>query len=173
MLLSLLSVTNHRCNPLHCPFCRDEDTKVIDSRLMADGGQIRRRRQCLSCHERFTTYEIAELLMPRVIKQDGSREPFDDDKLRAGLNRALEKRPVSTESLETAINYIKHALRSTGERELASQVIGQKVMEQLQQLDEVAYVRFASVYRRFQDLSEFRKEIDRLQGQPSTISTNQ
>ena len=128
MLLSLLSVTNHRCNPLHCPFCRDEDTKVIDSRLMADGGQIRRRRQCLSCHERFTTYEIAELLMPRVIKQDGSREPFDDDKLRAGLNRALEKRPVSTESLETAINYIKHSLRSTGERELASQVIGQKVM---------------------------------------------
>ena len=158
---------------MHCPFCHDEDTKVIDSRLVADGGQIRRRRQCLSCHERFTTYEIAELLMPRVIKQDGSREPFDDDKLRAGLSRALEKRPVSIEALETAINHIKHDLRSTGERELASQVVGEKVMEQLQQLDEVAYVRFASVYRRFQDLSEFRKEIDRLEKHPSKMSVNQ
>lgn len=157
---------------MHCPFCRDEDTKVIDSRLVADGGQIRRRRQCLSCHERFTTYEIAELLMPRVIKQDGSREPFDDDKLRAGLNRALEKRPVSIEALETAVDQIKHALRSTGERELASRVVGEKVMEQLQQLDEVAYVRFASVYRRFQDLNEFRKEIDRLENRQPKASVN-
>ena len=157
---------------MHCPFCRDEDTKVIDSRLVADGGQIRRRRQCLSCHERFTTDEIAELLMPRVIKQDGSREPFDDDKLRAGLNRALEKRPVSIEALETAVDQIKHALRSTGERELASRVVGEKVMEQLQQLDEVAYVRFASVYRRFQDLNEFRKEIDRLENRQPKASAN-
>jgi transcriptional repressor NrdR len=158
---------------LHCPFCRDEYTKVIDSRLVADGSQIRRRRQCLSCHERFTTYEIAELLMPRIIKQDGSREPFDDNKLRAGLHRELEKRPVGVEALETAINHIKHYLRNTGERELASQVVGEKVMEQLQQLDQVAYVRFASVYRRFQDLSEFRKEIDRLENQPSKIPINQ
>ena len=157
---------------MHCPFCCDEDTKVIDSRLVADGGQIRRRRQCLSCHERFTTYEIAELLMPRVIKQDGSREPFDDDKLRAGLNRALEKRPVSIESLETAVDHIKHALRSTGERELASRVVGEKVMEQLQQLDEVAYVRFASVYRRFQDLNEFRREIDRLENRQQKVPDN-
>ena len=136
------------------------------------GSQVRRRRQCLSCHERFTTYEIAELLMPRVIKQDGSREPFDDDKLRAGLNRALEKRPVSIESLETAVDHIKHALRSTGERELASRVVGEKVMEQLQQLDEVAYVRFASVYRRFQDLNEFRREIDFLEKQQPKASAN-
>ena len=157
---------------MYCPFCRDENTKVIDSRLVADGGQIRRRRQCLSCHERFTTYEIAELLMPRVIKQDGSREPFDDEKLRAGLNRALEKRPVSIEALETAIDHIKHALRSTGERELPSRIVGEQVMEQLHQLDEVAYVRFASVYRRFQDLSEFREEIDRLQNQSSKVPIN-
>ena len=158
---------------MYCPFCRDENTKVIDSRLVADGGQIRRRRQCLSCHERFTTYEIAELLMPRVIKQDGSREPFDDDKLRAGLNRALEKRPVSIEALETAIDHIKHALRSTGERELPSRTVGEQVMEQLHQLDEVAYVRFASVYRHFQDLSEFREEIDRLQSQSPKVTVDQ
>lgn len=157
---------------MHCPFCCDENTKVIDSRLVADGSQVRRRRQCLSCHERFTTYEIAELLMPRVIKQDGSREPFDDDKLRAGLNRALEKRSVSIESLETAVDHIKHALRSTGERELASRVVGEKVMEQLQQLDEVAYVRFASVYRRFQDLNEFRREIDFLEKRQPKASAN-
>jgi len=155
---------------LHCPFCLDEETKVIDSRLVADGGQIRRRRQCLSCHERFTTYEVAELLMPRIIKQDGSREPFDDNKLRAGLQRALEKRPVGVEAVETAINHIKHYLRNTGERELPSRVVGEKVMEQLQQLDEVAYVRFASVYRSFQDLSEFRQEIDRLQNQSPQTS---
>lgn len=157
---------------MHCPFCSDEDTKVVDSRLVAGGGQIRRRRQCLSCGERFTTYEVAELLMPRIIKQDGSRESFDDNKLRAGLHRALEKRPVSAEALETAINHIKHCLRSTGERELASRVVGEKVMEQLQQLDEVAYVRFASVYRRFQDLSEFREEIDRLEHQLSKMPVN-
>ena len=155
---------------MHCPFCLDEETKVIDSRLVADGGQIRRRRQCLSCHERFTTYEVAELLMPRIIKQDGSREPFDDNKLRAGLQRALEKRPVGVEAVETAINHIKHYLRNTGERELPSRVVGEKVMEQLQQLDEVAYVRFASVYRSFQDLSEFRQEIDRLQNQSPQTS---
>lgn len=155
---------------MHCPFCLDEETKVIDSRLVADGGQIRRRRQCLSCHERFTTYEVAELLMPRIIKQDGSREPFDDNKLRAGLQRALEKRPVGVEAIETAINHIKHYLRNTGERELPSRVVGEKVMEQLQQLDGVAYVRFASVYRRFQDLSEFRQEIDRLQNRSPQTS---
>ena len=150
---------------MHCPFCSTEDTKVIDSRLVAEGNQIRRRRQCLNCHERFTTYELAELLMPRVIKQDGSREPFDENKLRSGLQRALEKRPVSVEAIESSLNQIKYYLQSTGEREISSLVIGEKVMDQLQQLDEVAFVRFASVYRRFKDISEFRDEIDRLQKQ--------
>lgn len=153
---------------MQCPFCNAEETKVIDSRLVAEGNQIRRRRECLSCRERFTTYEVAELLMPRVIKQDGTREPFDEDKLRAGFHRALEKRPVSVEAVESALNHIKIYLQSTGERELPSHLVGEKVMEQLQQLDEVAYVRFASVYRRFADVSEFRDEIDRLQNQPLT-----
>lgn len=147
---------------MHCPFCSAEDTKVIDSRLVSEGDQVRRRRECLSCKERFTTFEVAELLMPKVIKTDGTREPFDDAKLRAGLQRALEKRPVSVERIETAINQIKHTLQSTGERELPSSHIGSLVMDQLRQLDEVAYVRFASVYRRFQDVEEFRQEIDRL-----------
>lgn len=156
---------------MHCPFCNAEETKVIDSRLVADGNQIRRRRECLTCHERFTTYELAELLMPRIIKQDGSREPFDENKLRAGLHRALEKRPVSVEAVETVISAIKHFLQSTGEREISSLIVGERVMDQLYSLDEVAYVRFASVYRRFTDISEFRDEIDRLQ-QSTDLSEN-
>jgi len=147
---------------MHCPFCSAEDTKVIDSRLVSEGDQVRRRRECLSCKERFTTFEAAELLMPKVIKNDGTREPFNDEKLRAGLQRALEKRPVSVESIETAISQIRHTLQSTGEREVPSSTIGTLVMEQLRQLDQVAYVRFASVYRSFQDVEEFRQEIDRL-----------
>ena len=148
---------------MHCPFCSAEDTKVIDSRLVAEGGQVRRRRECLSCQERFTTYELAELLMPRVIKSDDTREPFDEDKLRSGLLRALEKRPVGMEQIEEGISHIKHELRATGEREVTSRLIGEQVMGQLRELDEVAYVRFASVYRSFQDLSEFRAELDRLE----------
>ncbi|MDM3872065.1 transcriptional regulator NrdR [Porticoccus sp. W117] len=148
---------------MHCPFCSADDTKVIDSRLVAEGGQVRRRRECLSCKERFTTYEMAELLMPRVIKSDNNREPFNEDKLRAGLLRALEKRPVSTEQIEAALSHIKHALQAAGEREVPSRVVGEQVMEQLRQLDEVAYVRFASVYRSFQDLNEFRAELDKLE----------
>jgi len=156
---------------MHCPFCSADDTKVIDSRLVAEGGQVRRRRECLSCHERFTSYEIAELLMPRIIKQDGTREPFDESKLRSGFLRALEKRPVSTESIEAAISQVKHSLQATGEREIQALIVGERVMEQLQLLDEVAYVRFASVYRRFQDISEFRQEIDRLEKQPESTIT--
>lgn len=155
---------------MHCPFCSADDTKVIDSRLVAEGGQVRRRRECLSCHERFTTYEIAELLLPRVIKQDGTREPFDEEKLRAGFLRALEKRPVSIEKIEQAISQVKRALQATGEREVGARIIGEAVMEQLRSLDEVAYVRFASVYRRFQDLNEFREEIDRLEKEPDAQS---
>ncbi len=147
---------------MYCPFCSAEDTKVIDSRLVAEGDQVRRRRECLSCHDRFTTYETAELLMPRVIKANGNREPFDEEKLRAGILRALEKRPVSLESTEAVISQIKHALQATGEREVRALVVGEQVMEALKGLDDVAYVRFASVYRSFQDLDEFRAEIDRL-----------
>ncbi len=151
---------------MHCPFCAANDTKVIDSRLVAEGEQVRRRRECLACEERFTTFETAELVMPRLIKQDGSRQPFDEDKLRAGMQRALEKRPVSIERLEAAIAHIKHKLRATGEREIKSLVLGELVMGELQKLDEVAYIRFASVYKRFQDLNEFREEIDRLSREP-------
>lgn len=147
---------------MHCPFCRAEDTRVIDSRLVASGEQVRRRRECQSCAERFTTYESAELLMPRVIKSNGAREPFDEDKLRAGLVRALEKRPVSLEEVETLVNFIQHDLRATGERELPSRSIGEAVMEQLKKVDQVAYVRFASVYRDFQDISQFQDEVAKL-----------
>ena len=152
---------------MHCPFCGADDTKVIDSRLVAEGVQVRRRRECTNCAERFTTYEVAELVMPRVIKQNGSREPFNEEKLRAGFLRALEKRPVSVEDIEAVINQIKHALRATGEREIKSLVLGELVMEHLKELDQVAYVRFASVYRSFQDLAEFRDEIERLEAEPA------
>ena len=147
---------------MHCPFCHAEDTRVIDSRLVGGGEQVRRRRECQSCAERFTTYEGAELVMPRVIKSNGAREPFNEDKLRAGLARALEKRPVSVEQRETILNQIQHALRASGERELPSRTIGEAVMTQLKQVDQVAYVRFASVYRDFQDISEFQDEIAKL-----------
>lgn len=147
---------------MHCPFCSATDTKVIDSRLVADGGQVRRRRECLSCKERFTTFESAELVMPRVVKQDGTRQPFDEEKLMRGFSRALEKRPVSIEAIETAINNIKARLRATGERELEAIKIGEEVMRELRRLDEVAYVRFASVYRSFQDINEFKEEVERL-----------
>ncbi len=148
---------------MHCPFCGADDTKVIDSRLVAEGDQVRRRRECLSCSERFTTYEVAELMMPKIIKHNGNREPFNEEKMRSGILRALEKRPVSVEEIEAAITGIKHALQATGEREVKSRVVGELVMDALRDLDEVAYVRFASVYRSFQDLAEFQAEITRLQ----------
>jgi transcriptional repressor NrdR len=153
---------------MHCPFCGANDTKVIDSRLVAEGEQVRRRRECLACGERFTTFETAELVLPRLIKQDGSRQPFDEEKLRAGMQRALEKRPVSIERLEAALGHIKGQLRATGEREVKSLVVGELVMAELRKLDEVAYIRFASVYRRFQALDEFREELDRLAREPAT-----
>lgn len=147
---------------MYCPFCSEIDTKVIDSRLVADGHQVRRRRECLACSERYTTFETAELVMPKIIKRDGSREPFNEDKMRNGLVRALEKRPVSVESVELAINKVKSALRATGEREISSEMLGNTIMEQLKYLDKVAYVRFASVYRSFEDIKEFGEEIARL-----------
>jgi len=159
---------------MRCPFCAAPDTKVIDSRLANDGDSVRRRRECLTCAERFTTYETAELLLPRMVKQDGSREPFAEEKLRSGFLRALEKRPVNTEAIEAAINRIKHRMRATGERELPTRLVGEWVMEELRDLDEVAYVRFASVYRRFQDVNAFREEIERLQNElPAQVRKNQ
>ena len=147
---------------MHCPFCSAEDTKVIDSRLVTDGEAVRRRRECLTCGERYTTFETAELVMPHLIKRDGRREPFDEEKLRYGLSKALEKRPVSVDEIETSLNHIKHRMRSTGVRELPSLQVGEEVMTELRALDPVAYVRFASVYRDFQDLSEFADEIQKL-----------
>jgi transcriptional repressor NrdR len=148
---------------MYCPFCSHEETKVIDSRLAADGRQIRRRRQCLDCNERFTTFETAELVMPRLIKTDRSRQPFDENKLRNSMIRALEKRPVAADEFEQAIGRLVHRLRTMGEREVPSRLVGELVMEELRSLDEVAYVRFASVYRSFQDVTEFQDEIKRLQ----------
>ena len=147
---------------MHCPFCGHTETKVIDSRLAGEGRQIPRRRECLACTERFTTFEAAELLLPTVVKGDRSREPFDEKKLLTGMQKALEKRPVSREAIEAAAARICHKLRSLGEREIASRSIGEMVMEELRHLDEVGYVRFASVYRSFQDLDAFRTEIDQL-----------
>ncbi len=147
---------------MHCPFCGADDTKVIDSRLVADGDQVRRRRECVSCTERFTTFETAELVLPRVVKSDGVRQPFDEDKLRRGMIHALQKRPVATDAIDAAIHRILHRLRATGEREIKSRQIGELVMNELKQLDSVAYVRFASVYRDFQDVDAFRAEIDNL-----------
>ncbi|MED5421126.1 MAG: transcriptional regulator NrdR, partial [Pseudomonadota bacterium] len=140
-----------------------EETKVIDSRLAGEGRQIRRRRQCVDCKERFTTFESAELVMPRLIKSDESRQPFDESKLRNSMVRALEKRPVSADDFEQAVGRLLHKLRRMGEREVQSRLIGELVMEELRELDEVAYVRFASVYRSFQDVTEFEDEIRRLQ----------
>lgn len=152
---------------MRCPFCSFQDTKVIDSRLVTDGGQVRRRRECIECGERFTTFESAELLMPKVIKGDGNRQPFDDNKLKAGILRAVEKRPVSVEAVEESIFNIQSQLRAMGEREVPASVVGELVMDALRKLDQVAFVRFASVYRRFKDVSDFREEIERLESKNS------
>ena len=158
---------------MHCPFCSHEETKVIDSRLAADGRQIRRRRQCLDCSERFTTFESAELVMPRLVKNDNSRQPFDESKLRSSMTRALEKRPVPSDELEESVERLIHRLRTMGEREVPSRLVGDLVMEELRALDEIAYVRFASVYRRFQDVTEFEEEIKRLQRISETAASRE
>ena len=147
---------------VYCPFCQTEETKVIDSRLVAEGSQVRRRRQCVVCEERFTTFESAELVMPVIVKRDGRREAFCGDNLRAGMLRALEKRPVSVHALEAAVVSITQKIRRSGEREIDSRQVGDWVMEQLYQLDHVAYIRFASVYKRFKDISEFRQTIEQM-----------
>jgi transcriptional repressor NrdR len=156
---------------MYCPFCGHVETKVNDSRLAGEGRQIRRRRECLSCGERFTTFETAELLMPLVIKGDRSREAFDAAKVRAGMAKALEKRPVGPEAIDEAVSRIGHALRVRGDREIPSRVVGELVMEELRNLDEVAYVRFASVYRSFQDVEAFHEEIARLRQPRKALGT--
>ncbi|MEQ1546481.1 transcriptional regulator NrdR [Methyloglobulus sp.] len=148
---------------MRCPFCATQDTRVIDSRLANEGDHVRRRRECVACKERFTTFETAELTLPRIVKRDGIREPFDEQKLRSGMLRALEKRPVGSDDIEAALSRIKKDLLSSGEREIAAQELGEKVMRELKGLDHVAFVRFASVYRSFQDVSEFTDMIEGLQ----------
>lgn len=148
---------------MQCPFCQEIDTKVIDSRVVgSDGQQIRRRRECITCAERFTTYETIELSLPRLLKKDGSFVQFKEEKLRAGILRALEKRPIKIEDVDKLITRIMYRLRATGEREVPTQLVGEWVMQELKVLDAVAYVRFASVYRRFEDVEAFHTEIERL-----------
>ena len=148
---------------MHCLFCQHHDTRVIDSRVSEDGATIRRRRECEACGERFSTLETVELKLPTIIKSDGRREHFDARKLRAGFDRALQKRSVSEEAIETAVRAVVHQLRMTTERELASRRVGEFVMGELRKLDHVGYVRFASVYRSFEDVADFREELDRLE----------
>ena len=147
---------------MYCPFCQEQETKVIDSRLVTEGSQVRRRRECLLCHERFTTFEAAELMMPLIVKRDSARAVFNMNNLRAGMLRALEKRPVSIERVEESLMSIMKKIRQSGDREIPSIQVGEWVMEQLYQLDHVAYVRFASVYKRFKDVSEFRHTIEKM-----------
>jgi transcriptional repressor NrdR len=150
---------------MYCPFCGHIETKVTDSRLAGEGRQIRRRRECLSCGERFTTFETAELVMPMVVKGDRNRETYGEAKVRSGMEKALEKRPVPREQLDEAVSRITHKVRSLGDREVQSRAVGELVMDELRQLDEVAYVRFASVYRHFEDVEAFHEEIQRLRSQ--------
>ncbi|MDT8310116.1 MAG: transcriptional regulator NrdR [Methylophaga sp.] len=157
---------------MRCPFCGTADSKVVDSRLSAEGDAIRRRRMCVSCSERFTTYETAELSLPRLVKRDASREVFDEQKLRAGIMRALEKRPVSMDAIDNAVKSITRKLWATGEREVKSRLVGDWVMAALRDLDEVAYVRFASVYRSFQDVNAFREEIARMENHGDTSNNS-
>ena len=148
---------------MHCPFCQHDDTRVIDSRVSEDGSSIRRRRECPACGERFNTFEIAEIKLPAVIKSDGRREPFDERKLRTSFERALQKRPVASDAVDAAVRAVIHGVRLSGERELPALAVGELVMQELKKLDQVAYVRFASVYRSFEDVHAFREEIERLE----------
>lgn len=147
---------------MYCPFCNAQDTKVIDTRLAAEGAQVRRRRQCLECNERFTTFEIMETVMPRIVKSNGRIEPYDNQKLRRSIQLPLQKRPIPTDRIEAMISRIEKTLRQSGEREITSKFLGEIVMNELQQMDAVAYVRFASVYRDFQDIQAFQQALSSL-----------
>lgn len=147
---------------MHCPFCNAQDTKVIDTRLAAEGAQVRRRRQCVECGERFTTFEIMETVMPRIVKSNKQVEPYDSQKLRRSIQLPLQKRPITTDRIEAMISRIEKTLRQSGEREITSKFLGEIVMNELQQMDAVAYVRFASVYRDFQDIQAFQQALSSL-----------
>jgi len=151
---------------MKCPFCSSADTQVIDSRVSEPGDSIRRRRRCLACQKRFTTYETVELRLPQIVKSDGSRADFDEQKVRVGFQRALHKRPVPTEYVDAAINRIVQHVLSLGEREIPSRHVGEKVMDELKKLDKVAYIRFASVYRSFQDIADFQDAIKEVEAPP-------
>lgn len=148
---------------MKCPFCNVDDTSVIETRISEEGDRVRRRRRCLNCDKRFTTYETVELRLPQVVKQDGNRAEFDREKLLTGFVRALHKRPVPTENVDAAIDTIMQRLLSLGEREVPSRLIGEMVMQALYKLDKVAYIRFASVYKSFQDVDDFRDAIKEVQ----------
>ena len=147
---------------MKCPFCHGVENRVIDSRISKDGNAIRRRRECLDCGKRFTTYEVVEDVLPMVVKKDGRREPFDRMKIRSGLIKACEKRPISIDAIEGAIDRVERACQDIQGREISSSVVGEKVMVELHQLDAVAYVRFASVYRQFRDVNDFVDELKEL-----------
>ncbi|SUD92107.1 transcriptional regulator NrdR [Psychrobacter phenylpyruvicus] len=147
---------------MQCPYCNADDTKVIDSRLAAEGAQVRRRRQCNKCQERFTTFEVVEVVMPRIIKSNGRIEPYDSQKLRRSIQLPLQKRPVTLDEQEAMISRIEKRIRQLGEREISSKSLGEVVMVELKELDDVAYVRFASVYRDFQDIEAFRQELQNI-----------
>ncbi|AKG08634.1 NrdR family transcriptional regulator [Moraxella bovoculi] len=144
---------------MYCPYCNALDTKVIDSRLAAEGAQVRRRRQCTECGERFTTFEVVEVVMPRIIKANGRIEPYDQNKLRRSISLPLQKRPVTSDEIDATIGRVEHKLRNMGEREISSKMVGEVVMSELKGLDDVAYVRFASIYRDFQDIAAFQAEL--------------
>jgi transcriptional repressor NrdR len=145
---------------MRCPFCRHEDTQVVDSRVSEDGAAIRRRRRCPACDKRFTTYERVELALPSVVKKDGSRVEFDRRKIVASMKLALRKRPVSADAIDESVARIEYQLLGSGEREVQSERLGELVMNELRQLDTIAFVRFASVYKRFEDVSEFEDVLD-------------
>lgn len=147
---------------MNCPFCRYADTRVVDSRLGKEGNNVRRRRECPSCERRFTTYERVEEILPRVIKKDGRREAFDRSKIISGMQRACEKRPVSVEQIEELVDLLERRFQECGDKEISASLIGEAVMDTLQGVDEVAYVRFASVYRQFKDINEFMSELNDL-----------
>lgn len=151
---------------MKCPFCKGNDTQVVDTRESEEGDSIRRRRRCLSCDKRFTTYETVELRMPQVVKQNGMRSEFDEEKLRTSFNRALHKRPVSTELVDAAIDHVTQKVFALGEREIGSRQIGEMVMKELLKLDKVAYIRFASVYKSFEDVDDFADAVDAVRKTP-------
>jgi transcriptional repressor NrdR len=153
---------------MKCPFCSHDDTRVVDSRLGKEGNNIRRRRECVECERRFTTYERVEETLPLVIKKDGRREAFDRQKIISGIQRACEKRPVSIATIEKLVDQMELALQESGEKEIPASRIGEDIMEALQSLDEVAYVRFASVYRQFRDINEFMSELTEILAKGST-----